>query len=259
MWAKHDGEYFNFNKAFDRIFRAFGIYQDMLAITKDTDGETFEAFALSALDRWSDVKRFKMIKMIEEKCNTKLSTENQTESPVFVRSLLGNEIESDFCDMPIPTYAVGNKGDQAKLLEEIATVSYFLKNNEEALAFIKEAISLLKKALLEDILDVSEVEDAVLKKEIGHKNVKLTTKWNTQLATCYEKLSTCCVVAHRQDVLLEYMPEIESLAVRHPSMVDFVDKTWNSLDQAEKGKKFKKEHSGFQKNYWDQNDYNDVD
>lgn len=259
MWAKHDGEYFNFNKAFDRIFRAFGIYQDMLAITKDTDGETFEAFALSALDRWSDVKRFKMIKMIEEKCNTKLCTENQTESPVFVRSLLGNEIESDFCDMPIPTYAVGNKGDQAKLLEEIATVSYFLKNNEEALAFIKEAISLLKKALLEDILDVSEVEDAVLKKEIGHKNVKLTTKWNTQLATCYEKLSTCCVVAHRQDVLLEYMPEIESLAVRHPSMVDFVDKTWNSLDQAEKGKKFKKEHSGFQKNYWDQNDYNDVD
>lgn len=258
-WAKSDGEVFNFNKAFDKILRAYGIYQDMLAITNDTDGQTFEEFALSALDIWSDVKRFKMIKMIEEKCNTKLSTESQTESTVSVKSLLGNEIESDFCDMPIPTYADGNKGDQAKLLEEIAVVSYFLKNNEEALAFIKESISLLKKALLEDILDVSEVEDVVLKREIGQKNVKLTTKWNNQLASCYEKLSTCCVVAQRQDVMLEYMPEIESLAERLPSMVDFVDKTWNILGQAEKGKQFKKEHSGFQKNYWNQNDYNELD
>lgn len=258
-WAKSDGEVFNFNKAFDKILRAYGIYQDMLAITNDTDGQTFEEFALSALDIWSDVKRFKMIKMIEEKCNTKLSTESQTESTVSVKSLLGNEIESDFCDMPIPTYADGNKGDQAKLLEEIAVVSYFLKNNEEALAFIKESILLLKKALLEDILDVSEVEDVVLKREIGQKNVKLTTKWNNQLASCYEKLSTCCVVAQRQDVMLEYMPEIESLAERLPSMVDFVDKTWNILGQAEKGKQFKKEHSGFQKNYWNQNDYNELD
>lgn len=77
MWAKHDGEDFNFNKAFDRIFRAFGIYQDMLAIIKDTDGETFEAFALSALDRWTDVKRFKMIKMIEEKCNIEYRKPNR--------------------------------------------------------------------------------------------------------------------------------------------------------------------------------------
>lgn len=52
-------------------------------------------------------------------------------------------------------------------MEEIVIVSYFLKNNEEVLVFIKEFILLLKKVLLEDILDVSEVEDVVFKREIG--------------------------------------------------------------------------------------------
>lgn len=63
-------------------------------------------------------------------------------------------------------------------MEEIVVVSYFLKNNEEVLVFIKEFILLLKKVLLEDILDVSEVEDVVFKREIGYKNVKLMMKWN---------------------------------------------------------------------------------
>lgn len=69
--------------------------------------------------------------------------------------------------MLIFIYVDGNKGDQVKLLEEIVVVSYFLKNNEEVLVFIKEFILLLKKVLLEDILDVSEVEDVVFKREIG--------------------------------------------------------------------------------------------
>lgn len=66
---------------------------------------------LFVLDIWLDVKRFKMIKMIEEKCNKKLSIESLIESIVFVKSFLGNEIELDFCDMLIFIYVDGNKGD----------------------------------------------------------------------------------------------------------------------------------------------------
>lgn len=48
----------------------------MFVIINDIDGEIFEEFVLFVLDIWLDVKRFKMIKMIEEKCNIKLSIES---------------------------------------------------------------------------------------------------------------------------------------------------------------------------------------
>ncbi|XP_061175918.1 uncharacterized protein LOC133184861 [Saccostrea echinata] len=259
MWTANCKDHYNFNRALDLIYQAYLVNQDMVQPCSTSNTDNLEAFVSKALARWSDVERYKLFRMFDDMYHTKLSSMNLTEDTVFIKSLLEEEIESEFCNMPIPVHSVGNKGQEAKLLEDIATTCNFLKKDEESLVFIKTAISLLKKALHEDILDVSEVEDATLKQEIGRKNYKLTTSLNTSLAGCYQKLSTCCVASQQQEMMHQYMPEIEALAERMPKMLSFVEKMWTQLGQAEKGREFKKKHGGFQKNNWGQNEFYDDD
>lgn len=256
--AEYYGDCYQFHKAHDAVLDAYMVYQQMIQITNTTANVlTLEEFVFKSLVNWSCVNRYKMLRMFDDLHNTNLCDKDKTSETVLVKSLLDEEIESEFADMPIPQCTLGNKGFEAKLLEDIATTCNFVKKNEESLVFIKAAISLLKKALQEDIFDVSEVEDAKLKMEIGRKNLQLTTSWNSQLSCCYEKLSTCCMSSHQKDLMFQYMPEIEALAQRLPKMVSFVEKMWIQLGQTVKGKEFRKKHEGFQRNDWGQNEYND--
>jgi hypothetical protein len=258
--AEYYGDYYQFQKAHDAVLDAYLVYQQMIQVTNMTANVlTMEEFVLEALCNWPDVNRYKMLRMFDNLHNTTLCDKEITNETVLVKTLLEEEIESEFSDMPIPQNTLGNTGFEAKLLEEIATTCNFLKKDGESLVFIKAAISLFKKALQEDNIDVAEVEDANLKREIARKRLQLVTTWNAQLGVCYEKLSTCCTASHQQELMFQYMPEIEALAQRSPKMVPFVEKMWIQLGQTLKGKEFRKKHEGFQKNVWSQNDYSDVD
>lgn len=101
------------------------------------------------------------------------------------------------------------------------------------------------------------MDDVLLKREIGKKNYTLTNRWNRQLDGCYKKLNTCCIANGKETDMLQFMPEIESLAERLPNMVSFVEELWTRLGQPEKAKQFKKEHGEFQKNSW--NDPEELD
>ncbi|XP_062613070.1 uncharacterized protein LOC134274844, partial [Saccostrea cucullata] len=259
MWTSNCRDHYNFNRALDLIYQAYLVHQHMVQPISTSDTSNLQTFVSKALESWPEVERYKLCRMFDDLYDTKLSSMGITENTVFIKSLLEEELKSEFCDMPIPIHSVGHKVYEGKLLEDIATTCNFLKRDEESLVFIKTAISLLKKALQEDILDVSQVEDATLKLEIGKKNYKLTTSLNNSLASCYQKLSTCCVASQQQELMHQYMSDIEALAERMPKMVSFVEKMWTQLGQAEKGREFKRKHGGFQRNNWCQNNIYDDD
>lgn len=256
--ASSYGEAYDFMQAHEIIQQAYQIYLRMLEVTNSAaNGQTMEEFVRNQLEYWTEVKKFKMFTIFDERNNTTLSTGDHANDKHLVGSLFEEEIDSEFSRMPVPSYKQGNKGEEAELLEQIAVVCYNLKKNEDCFIFLKRAISLLKKALHEDILDVSDVDDVLLKREIGKKNYTLTNRWNRQLDGCYKKLNTCCIANGKETDMLQFMPEIESLAERLPNMVSFVEELWTRLGQPEKAKQFKKEHGEFQKNSW--NDPEELD
>ncbi|CAG2248504.1 unnamed protein product [Mytilus edulis] len=230
MFGVHD-----FEKGFNMIERAYDSIYDLEKQRKVENPQTFEQFIEPFAYAVEDpITRYFFTDFVDSKLRTNILSKMVDSDHVRIVGDVGDrEAGGKYNEFPIPD---GSKLDDVEYLQSLANYLMTIDKKESAAHFFRCGITLGRCALKEEIIDVSEITDEEVKKQITEKNMKTTQNFHYTLYSLYNNLIDCYNHMKQTILFQEFIHDFEELVetLSYPCYFKKLAETWDALGNVEK-------------------------
>lgn len=224
-----------FEKGFTMIERAYDSIYDLEKQRKVENPQTFEQFIEPFAYAVEDpITRYFFTDFVDSKLRTNILSKMVDSDHVrIVGDVGGREAGGKYNEFPIPA---GSKLDDVEYLQSLANYLMTIDKTESAAHFFRCGIALGRCAFEEEIIDVSEIIDEEVKKQIVEKNMKTTQNFHYTLYSLYTNLIDCYNHMKQTILFQEFIHDFEELVetLSIPCYFRKLAETWDALGNEEK-------------------------
>ncbi|CAC5390894.1 unnamed protein product [Mytilus coruscus] len=225
----------DFWKGFKMIERAYDSIYDLEKQRKTEHPQTFEQFIEPFAYAIEDpIIRYFFTDFVDSKLRTNILSKMVDSDHVRIVGNVGDrEADGKYNEFPIPD---GSKLDDVEYLDSLAKYLMMIDKKESAAHFFRCGIALGRCALKEEIIDVSEITDEEVKKQIAEKNMKTTENFNYILYSLYNNLIDCYNHMKQTVLFQEFIHDFEELVetLSFPCYYNKLSDIWDALGNEEK-------------------------
>ncbi|XP_048754481.2 uncharacterized protein LOC125665725 [Ostrea edulis] len=183
--------------------------------------------------------RIVLAKMFENECGINLLNSIMRKEGLFVKDILQWEVSFKIAWLDIPAEKTKNFELQAEFFYDLSKKELKRGNTDLASLGIAEAIHCLERAIQDsNMLDVTEIEDEELNREILAQKSDILKKLKEKLKDCFIHAYWISQLYRTFSPLQNYMPAIEELSKELPEMYGIVSIMFRFLYNHNKRKEY---------------------
>ncbi|XP_021360774.1 uncharacterized protein LOC110455144 isoform X3 [Mizuhopecten yessoensis] len=156
-----------------------------------------------------------------------------------ISHLIGKEASGTLAFKPIPPGIYGDIHKELSYLDKLAYEFFNQNKMDLAVSVLRGGIQKGKSERQSSVIDVSDITDSHVKKDIARQTYSMMTTYNSLLAEMYSHLFVCYSKMNSVALFQENIEEYEELCdmIGSPDYYEDVANIWNTLGNVERSRK----------------------